>query len=249
MKTLFQKNPLYFALVWIGIYVVGMSVLDNMPGIPNAAAALGGVSASVFLLIWLKKNGLYDQFGLCKGCLSALWLLPLAVLTCRNLWGGFTVHYPVAETVFFIIKMLCVGFLEELIFRGFLFRAMEKDSLKWAIIVSSLTFGFGHIVNLINGSGMTLMENLTQIVSAVIIGFLYVVIFYRGKSLLPCILSHGIFNSLSAFAGERSAGTEYILSLVLCVLAAGYAYALWKTKKLPLHKGAVSEADGGIPAA
>ena len=223
--------------MWIGIYVVGMSVLDNMPGIPNAAAALGGLAASVYLLIWLKKNGLYTQFGLCKGCLGFLWLLPLAVITCRNLWGGVMMHYPVGETVFFILKMLCVGFLEELIFRGFLFRAMEKDSLKWALIVSSLTFGFGHIVNLINGSGMTLTENLIQILSAVIIGFLYVTIFYRGKSLLSCIVSHGIFNSLSAFAGETSAGTEHIFTFALCMLAGGYAYALWKTKKLPCVKG------------
>ena len=228
MKTLFQKNPLYFALMWIGLYVVGMSVLDNMPGIPNAAAALGGLAASVYLLIWLKKNGLYAQFGLCKGCLGFFWLLPLAGITCRNLWGGVAVHYPVGETAFFIIKMLCVGFLEELIFRGFLFRAMEKDSLKWAVIVSSLTFGFGHIVNLMNGSGMTLTENLIQIVSAVMIGFLYVVIFYRGKSLLPCIVSHGVFNSLSAFAGENSAEIEHIFTFALCMQAAGYAYALWK---------------------
>ena len=50
--------------------------------------------------------------------------------------------------------MLCVGFAEEVIFRGFLFRAMEKDNVKTAIIGSSVTFGLGHVLNLVNGSGM-----------------------------------------------------------------------------------------------
>ena len=231
MKALYEKNALYFALVWIGIYVVGMSLLENIPGAENVAAAVGGVGLSLFLLLWLKKNGLLSWFGLCPSSLSLVWLLPLAVITCRNLWGGFAVRYGIGETVFFIIKMLCVGFLEELIFRGFLFKAMAKDSIKWAVLVSSLTFGFGHIVNLFNGSGMALTENLIQMVSAVIMGFLYVVIFYRGKSLLPCILSHGVFNSLSAFAPELPPVTENSLHLVLCLTAAGYALVLWK--KLP----------------
>jgi hypothetical protein len=38
--------------------------------------------------------------------------------------------------------------IEEVIFRGFLFKALQKDKLSVAIIVSSVTFGFGHIVNL-----------------------------------------------------------------------------------------------------
>lgn len=228
MKALYEKNPLSFALVWIGIYVAGMSLLDNVSvlvGMEHAITAAGGVGVSIFLLIWLKRNGLWQQFGLCRSRLSALWYIPLAVITCRNLWSGWAVHYGLTETVCFVIKMLCVGFLEELIFRGFLFKAMEKDSLKRALIVSSLTFGVGHLVNLFNGSGMALGENLIQVVSAVIIGFLYVAIFYRGKSLLPCIVSHGIFNSLSAFAPDGSAP---MLHLILCLVAAGYALALWK---------------------
>ena len=64
----------------------------------------------------------------------------------------------------FVIKMLCVGLLEELIFRGFLFKAMCRESIRWAVVVSSVTFGLGHILNLVNGSGMSLAENLVQII-------------------------------------------------------------------------------------
>ena len=100
-----------------------------------------------------------------------------------------------------------------------------------AIIVSSVTFGIGHVINLLNGSGMNLADNIFQIIAAVFIGFLYVIIFYRGGSLIPCILSHGVLNSLSAFANSEAPETEVLIfrMVLLIVLVAGYALILLKT--------------------
>ena len=78
---------------------------------------------------------------------------------------------------------LCVGFLEEVIFRGLLLMSIARKNVKSAIIISSVTFGVGHIINLFNGSGMDLVTNLCQIVFAIAVGFLLVTIFYRGGSL------------------------------------------------------------------
>ena len=58
--------------------------------------------------------------------------------------------------------MLCVGFSEEAIST-----AIAKDNIKSAVIISSVTFGIGHIINLFNGSGMGLVSNLCRIVFAV----------------------------------------------------------------------------------
>ena len=41
----------------------------------------------------------------------------------------------------------------EIIYRGLLYRAIEKDSVKQAIVISAITFGAGHIVNLLTGQG------------------------------------------------------------------------------------------------
>ena len=116
-------------------------------------------------------------------------------------------------------------FLEELLFRGFLFRAMARDSIRWAVVVSSVTFGLGHIINLLNGSGMDVAENLVQIFFAVLIGFLYVIIFWRGGSLRACVISHGVLNSLSAFSAS---GESMLRLVILCVLVVGYAVVLLK---------------------
>ena len=78
--------------------------------------------------------------------------------------------------------MLNIGFLEEIIFRGFLFKMMEKNNVKTAIIVSSITFGIGHIVNLLNGA--ELIPTLLQVCYAIAIGYMLVMVFYKSKSII-----------------------------------------------------------------
>ena len=99
--------------------------------------------------------------------------------------------------------MLCVGFLEETIFRGLPFTAIAKDNIKSAVIISSVTFGIGHIINLFNGSGMDLPDRLCGR-SRVPAGH----VFYRGGSLLPCILVHSAINTLGTFSNDRNFTTK-----------------------------------------
>lgn len=132
--------------------------------------------------------------------------------------------------------MLGVGFLEEVIFRGLLFTAIAKDNIKSAAVISSVTFGIGHIVNLINGSGRNLVENLCQIVFAVAVGFLLVTIFYRGGSLLPCILVHAAINVSGTFADDTGLTAGMRLCHVAVLTAIAVAYTLILTKTLPKRR-------------
>ena len=127
--------------------------------------------------------------------------------------------------------MLCVGFLEEVIFRGLLFTAIARNNIKSAVIISSVTFGIGHIINLFNGSGMELVSNLCQIVFAIAVGFLLVTIFSRGGSLLPCILVHSAINTLGTFANdaELTMQTQLLHLAALILLTVGYTLILTRT--------------------
>ena len=138
--------------------------------------------------------------------------------------------------------MLCVGFLEEFIFRGLLFKAMSRDNVTSAIIVSSLTFGIGHIVNLINGSGADLVSNLCQVCYAVAFGFMFVIIFHRGGSLLPCIITHSIINALSIFGAQIDSRNTIILSAVITVICIIYTLILLGT--LPKAQKSQGENNG-----
>lgn len=236
MNKLYLKNELSFTIVWILVYCVLQSLanpLNKMIGIEYAASAMFCVFQVIMILIFIQKNNLYEKYGLCKPIVSAryfLYYVPLFILASSNLWNGIVIHYSLIETVCRIICMLSVGFLEEVIFRGFLFVSIAKENIKSAMIISSVTFGIGHIINLFNGSGMNVVSNLCQIVFAVLVGFMLVTIFYRGGSLIPCILFHSAINTLGTFSNDLNLTTEIQL-LHLCILIAiTITYTLILTK-------------------
>ena len=214
MNRLYKKNELLFAIVWIAIYVVGLSAADNLSktlGMEKIITVVVSILLSVILFVGMQNNNLFRKYGLCRPQIPAskmLYYIPLIFMISVNLWYGVSMNLSIAETVFYIISMLAVGFLEEIIFRGLLFQAMCKDGVKTAVIVSSITFGMGHIVNLFNGSGADLLSNVLQVGYAIAVGFLFTIIFYKTKSLLACIGTHSVLNALSVFGNETAMTAE-----------------------------------------
>ncbi len=233
IKKLYEKSEIWFAIAWIISYVVLASVGDNLSaeiGVLKIVTLPILVALSAVLYFFVRNNELTEKYGLCKPQISGakmLFYFPLIILLTANLWYGVVLNESPLETLLYVLSMFCVGFLEEMIFRGFLFNAMAKDGVKSAIIVSSITFGMGHIVNLVNGSGAELLSNLLQVIYAVAIGFTFVMIYYKTKSLLPCIIVHSVFNALSAFANEAAMTPQrQITSGILIAIISG-AYALY----------------------
>lgn len=239
MYRLYKKSALSFSLVWIIAYVVLFSLADSISASLGTLKIITAPVCIIFTLLilgFLKKHNLWKEYGLCsfKGNWQHyLYFIPLLLIISVNLWNGLTMNASIAETVLFILSMACVGVIEEVIFRGFLFKAMCKDNIKFAVFVSSITFGIGHIVNLLNGKD--LIPTLLQICYAAAIGFLFTIIFYKGKSLLPCIMTHGAVNSLSIFAVNNASLLYAVITAALLSIVS-IAYALWilrETKKLP----------------
>lgn len=203
MNNIYKKNEETFAIIMIVLYVLGSSIAEAVTantGIEKLVPALFHSIFTIVVLTWIIKNGYVKKYGLFlpKYKLVKTWFfIPLIVVACFGLVFGIELRYGLLETILYVVSMVCVGFLEEVIFRGFLFVGMAQNNLKAAIIVSSLTFGIGHIINLLNGQ--SLIETIVQILFANAVGFTLVFIFYRGKSLLPCIIFHALNNSLSAF--------------------------------------------------
>ena len=238
IKKFYDKNELWFSIIWIIAYCVLASMGDNLSdtlGITKVITLPILLLLSVILFLFIKRNNLTEKYGFCKADVAAskmLFYIPVIILLTANMWHGFRLNMSPFETILYILSMLCVGFLEELIFRGLLFNAMLINGKNSAIIVSSVTFGVGHIINLINGSGAELLPNLLQVVYAIAVGFMFVMIYYRTKSLLPCIITHGVFNALSAFANETGlTSKEQIISCILITLISG-VYALYIALKI-----------------
>ena len=241
MSKIYKKNEVTFAIICIVIYVVGTSIAESIAetvGIVKLPSMILHIVFTLILLAWLRKNDLFEKYGLVKPeyKLSKAWFfIPLIIVGLSSVFFGVKLNYSIPETAFYILSMLCVGFLEEIIFRGFLFVGMAKKNIKSAIIVSSITFGIGHIVNLLNGQD--LLETLLQIVFAIAVGFTLVTLFYKGTSLIPCIIFHGINNACSAISNDEASlkvfgSVErelYISASIAVVLLVIYCIAMWKT--------------------
>lgn len=228
MHQLYAKNELSFSLTWITLYVFLFSISDNLSsfiGTTKIITVPVGVLFVFFLWNWIRQNHLEEKYGLCKFQGTAkkyLYFIPLVFLTSCNLWNGVTLRLSLFESVLYVISMLCAGLIEEILFRGFLFKALcRKEKLKQAILISSLTFGIGHIINLLNGA--ELFSTLLQICYAVAIGFLFTVLFYKSQSLIPCIITHSAINSLSAFSVAPPPIYEIVSSILLIIVSLGYA--------------------------
>lgn len=173
---------------------------------------------------WICTNGLRGYLGLCKfrGNKKAfLWFIPLLLISCGNLGGVFTGVSP--ASILMAIYMAAVGYTEELLFRGFLFRSLAKGNMKFAIFLASLTFGAGHLLNLTTGG--ELYSTLLQFAYATAIGFLYTVICWRGGSLIPCMLSHSFFNASSVFFTQSD---NFFITLAVILLSLSYGLRIWK---------------------
>lgn len=235
MKKLFDRDETWFSVLWIAIYVIGCSVADQLSDAMGVEKSVTLVFTAVLTLVlggFLRRHGLSRYYGLCAPTHPAgamLFYLPLVAIATVNLWFGAQLRMPLTDTLCGVGTMLLVGFLEELLFRGLLFRAMAKSNPRVAVLVTSLLFGLGHIINLVNGSGADLLSSLCQVCYAAAIGFLFVTLLVLGGSIWPAVLTHSLLNALSVFANEAAAERYLIpVSIALCVISLGYALLLWK---------------------
>lgn len=231
MKNIYKKHEFLFCMLLIVIYIVVNSICINVFGMTDYRTSITNILLSIFIIIFIIKNNLSNYFGLSSFPSSKkyLYFIPLILIISVNLWNGIDIENTPSEIIFYIISMIGVGFLEEIIFRGFLFKMMEKDNLRTAIIVSSITFGIGHIINLLNGA--EILPTLMQIMYSTSIGYLFVTMFHKSKSLWPCIITHILVNSLSIFNGSDGIISMYIGPLFLIIVPILYTIYINKTIK------------------
>ena len=229
MEKVFKKNETLFTIALIIIYVIANSYIMQNFGVSSYQSVIINTLLSILLIVLIILLKRVKYYGITKPNDSKkfIYFIPLFIISLFNLRRGININNTASEIIFYILTMINVGFLEEMIFRGFLFKMMEKNNVKSAIVVSSITFGMGHIVNLLNGAD--LIPTLLQVCYAIAIGYMLVMVFYKSKSIIPCVIFHAIFNALSIFAINKSSIISSIILIVMCL-----GYTLYINKKVKL---------------
>ncbi len=231
MKRLQETNPIWHAVIWIILYVAIVNIgdmLSEMIGIKNLATSALLILLSIVLIVYVKRNRWVEYYGLSPvnsaHLRGALFFIPLIVITLAQYLRGIKPEAGVQDIVIICVLMICVGFLEELLFRGFLFQGiLKKGSLNRAVIISGVTFGIGHIVNL--ARGYSAADQSLQIVAAIFIGIALACLVAYTRSILPGVIFHILFNISGSVASDNS-GMEMQLLVAIIVLMSLYSLYL-----------------------
>ena len=91
IKQLHEKSEIWFAVIWIIIYVALVSVGDNLSanvGVLKIVTLPILVALAMIMYFFVRKNDLTEKYGLCKPQISSakmLFYIPLIILSTANL--------------------------------------------------------------------------------------------------------------------------------------------------------------------
>ena len=184
--------------------------LTGRPGARiQAAAALGGLSLGV-LGGWFAerlgpplKEALHWPAG--NDALSTL--------------GGALTDGPVAGRLLFMVVVVLIGPLfEELIFRGILWRTLQKRGAVITVLGTSLAFALYH-------------ADPTQVIGVLPLALFLGVLRQASGSLLPCLLAHAVNNGLATLlaltAGMDTPTPGPLAAFAAVVATIAFGLAAW----------------------
>jgi hypothetical protein len=225
MRKLYEKKEILFAVLWIVLYCVILSTIRGSFGDASIYMLLALIVFTAGITAFVKVNHLESKYGLDgwpKDMKKHLFFIPVWILAMGNIWDGFSPSYQGTALLYAVLSMILVGFVEEILFRGFLLRAMlAKDKVTTAIIISAVTFGIGHIVNLFTGQAS--FETVMQIIFAISWGFILTMVCYKSGSIIPCIIAHAVIDVSSLFGADNElvdriyVGVMIVTAIIYCI--------------------------------
>ncbi|MEG2597263.1 MAG: CPBP family intramembrane glutamic endopeptidase, partial [Oscillospiraceae bacterium] len=148
---------------------------------------------------------------------------------------------PIATVLLLIYGCLLGPILEEVIFRGFFLKFLQRFGSAFAIVFSAILFSLFHM-------------NTIQLVPPFLIGLILGFVTVQSKSIVPAIIIHGVNNGVCFLMDEGFSNPEmlsfWIANSIFLVCAIGSLIVfivlyrkkisglfLWEKQTLPMGKG------------
>jgi len=214
----------------VSALAIDMTALSNEFMILNSLAYVAGII--VMMLIAWRSIFTLHEIGFrrpvkTRGGLYFVAIAAAHVIYLLILWLDVGVRNEATITFFLISFVLnvIIGFSEELLFRGLVFRYLFKFGVYKAILFSSILFGIVHLAGGVTGVN-NIIGALLQIFNAFLFGLAAASLVAVTKSLWPVIIWHFIMNFLSV-AFDFSFATTGGWAFMIANIVFNTAFALW----------------------
>ena len=240
MNQLYARNPVSYSLVWLALYLVLNTITGNIAGAlqidANLVSALPNLLLAVLCYWSLKGAGITTDIGLttrpAEKASVMLYYLPLLVLPLLNLAYGVNTALTAVQVLALLAMYAGVGFMEEVIFRGLMFKALEQKWNRYVVVAFiSFTFAIGHIVSMA-AVGQSSIDTVLQVTNAFVVGFMFMLVILASGNLTICVVAHILYNFLANISLVGRTRPEIIIAnTVITALYLVYLFARAKNVK------------------
>jgi len=206
MKNFIEKHPFWFALgftiivlqlLGLVVVIVGARML-GFPELPVRVAAT--LVTTIVPLIFIWWVGWWEDAGFVSTTQNAYALtVPLIFMFFPLVLFG-TIDMAPQRVNLLLVAVLLTGISEEAVYRGLYIRAFLPFGKWQAVLLPALLFASAHIVQSLGG-GMTVQENLVQIINAFVYGVMLGAVRLRINNVWPLIILHTLIDLFWVTAG------------------------------------------------
>jgi uncharacterized protein len=195
----------------------GIQSLFNLDESATSVLRRMGIFLCVLMAYWgyvkfYEKRAVTElhiaPIGIAIGALSGALLIVIATLP-LFVFGVYEITFyrgPQSGLFGVAAVILIAAFLEEVVYRGILFRALEKVlGTTWALCLQSLVFSAAHIGN---NSDADIAATLWNIMSVTLIGALWTYIFIQTRNLWIVAANHAAWNYAIILTGTPLSGID-----------------------------------------
>lgn len=243
MTRFASRHPLVFSILAVLVAIVVIKLLDvGLADLGLSALGIRLIIEAAFCgyvifllgsLCWWREAG-FKQPVTWRRLLAYLPLLLVPVLVAAS--SGFQAA-PASQVIGFTILSLMVGFAEECLLRGVVLRALVPGGVLRAVLLSSLLFGLGHLVNIWQGASP--FTTIVQVLYSFFLGIGFAGARLYTGTIWPAIVVHALIDFVDiASRGFVLAPPQSLApgrAIVPIVITGLYAlYGWWLLRRTPL---------------
>lgn len=242
MRKLYESKAVLHSLIWLGAYLALNTVTGNIAGAMgidfNTVSAIPTFLLALVCFWYLKRTGIAEEIGLtirpAETASVMLYYIPVLALPCFSLLYGINTSLSGTDIAFLLAMYIGVGFMEEIVFRGLMFKALEKKWNRYVVVAFiSFTFAIGHIVSMV-AVGQSGWDTVLQIGNSLVVGFMFMAVILASGNLTICVIAHVLYNFLANISQVGSTRPEMIaFNTVITVLY--FVYLVFRAKKVKAY--------------